>query len=120
MPYPIECFGPASLAAVDGYGGVRLCDARSGRMTGSILAGIAGDARRAAAIDADGTVALSGSNGRLEDAFVYVAELPNGRLETLTPAEFADRFQWTNQPDHVQLMSPAGDAGRPVKAGRKR
>jgi WD40 repeat protein len=120
FPLPVACCGGASVAVVDANGVVHIYDVRSRRVTGHLIAGLNGDATSAVAIDADGNILLSGSQSRLEDAFVYVAELPNGRQETLTPAEFANRFQWTNQPDHVQLMSPAGDAGRPVKAGRKR
>lgn len=38
-----------------------------------------------------------------ERELVCVIELPDGRQETLTPAEFTKRFGWQNDPNRVRL-----------------
>ena len=43
-----------------------------------------------------------GSPG-VEDQVVYVAMLPDGFQRTYTPAEFAEKFGWKNDPDKATL-----------------
>jgi WD40 repeat protein/Leucine-rich repeat (LRR) protein len=44
---------------------------------------------------------------RVERDLVYVVQLEDGRQETLTPAGFAQRFGWKNDPEKVRLTSAA-------------
>ena len=44
-----------------------------------------------------------GSPG-VEDQFVYVAMLPDGSQRTYTPAEFAEKFGWKNDPEKAELL----------------
>ena len=44
-----------------------------------------------------------GSPG-VEDQFVYVAMLPDGSQRTYTPAEFAKKFGWKNDPEKAELL----------------
>lgn len=84
---------------------VRLYDLNSGNITGTIVAGLLPSG--AAAIDADGHVSFDGGQKELADQFAYVVLTRKGQ-ETLSPTEFADRFGWRNNPDHVELLPPAG------------
>ena len=47
-----------------------------------------------------------GSPG-VEEQFVYVAQLDDGSHVTLTPAEFAARFGWKNEPEKATLLKLA-------------
>lgn len=52
----------------------------------------------------------------LERELVYIVELPDGRQETLTPAAFAKRFGWKNDPERVRLApQPSEVQPPPVK-----
>ena len=44
-----------------------------------------------------------GSPG-VEDQIVYVAMLPDGSQRTYTPAEFAAKFGWKNDPEKAELL----------------
>ena len=44
-----------------------------------------------------------GSPG-VEDYILYVAQLDDGSNVTLTPAEFAARFAWKNDPEKATLL----------------
>jgi hypothetical protein len=44
-----------------------------------------------------------GSPG-IEDQIVYVAVTEDGRQETLTPAEFATKYGWKNDPAKVKPL----------------
>ena len=44
-----------------------------------------------------------GSPG-VEDQFAYVAMLPDGSQRTYTPAEFAEKFGWKNDPEKATLL----------------
>ena len=49
-----------------------------------------------------------GSPG-VEDQFVYVAHLEDGSQITLTPADFAKRFAWKNNPEKATLLKLDGE-----------
>jgi WD40 repeat protein len=104
------------LALLTTDGVVRLYDPSTGHPTGALLTSLLPSG--AAAIDVDGNVALDGIDEQHSaDHLVYVAQTVKGTQETLTPDEFARRFDWHNQPGHVQLLSPSGGtAVKPVKA----
>ena len=44
-----------------------------------------------------------GSDG-VEDQFVYVAQHEDGRQQIYTPAEFAEKFGWKNDPEKATLL----------------
>ena len=44
-----------------------------------------------------------GSPG-VEDHILYVTQLDDGSNVTLTPAEFATRFGWKNEPERATLL----------------
>jgi WD40 repeat protein len=43
----------------------------------------------------------------LDEHLVYVALTDDGRQETYTPAEFAAKFGWKNDPSHARLLKTA-------------
>ena len=65
----------------------------------------------------DGTVALSGlavsPDGHyqgpkgVESSLTFVAEEPDGKTRELSPAAFAKRYGWQNQPERVRLTEEA-------------
>jgi WD40 repeat protein len=48
----------------------------------------------------------------IEKEIVYVALTEDGRQETLTPAEFAAKFGWKNDPDKASLADDAANGRR--------
>ena len=42
----------------------------------------------------------------MEEQIVYVAMLDDGSQRTYSPAEFAQRFGWKNEPDKAILLGP--------------
>ena len=49
------------------------------------------------------------ASGNVEKELVYVVENDDGRQETLTPAAFAQRFHWTNDPEKVRNLADGTD-----------
>ena len=44
-----------------------------------------------------------GGSPFVEKQIVYVAQTADGTQQTLTPAEFAKKFNWKNDPNQVKL-----------------
>ncbi len=68
---------------------------------------VAGPHRQPLALRRPRVVFLGGhyrGSPNVEDHIVYVAELDNGSNITLTPAEFATRFAWKNDPEKATLL----------------
>ena len=59
--------------------------------------------------DAQGRVVVVSEDGHVRgpdgalDGLVYVAEFEDGRQETFTPKQFADKFGWKNDPSKANL-----------------
>jgi WD40 repeat protein len=88
------------LVASRGDSAVRIRQTDDGRLLRTILS--LRD-KQYAAISPDGH--FRGSPD-VEKEFVYVVQTDDGQ-ETLTPAEFSKRFQWTNDSEKVQISPPA-------------
>ncbi len=73
---------------------VRLHDLNDGRLLYSILL-LGDDPQTCAFLSPDG---FWRGKPELEKEFVYVVQTLDGRQETLTPAEFAHKYRWKNDP----------------------
>jgi WD40 repeat protein len=101
---------PNLIAMASSDGGIRLYDPVTACPTGTVLTSLLPSGT--AALDVDGHIGPDGiGDQHLVDHFVYVVQTTKATQETLTPDEFARRFNWHNAPQHVQLLSPAVGTG---------
>lgn len=98
-----------TLATGSGDGTLRFWDRETGRLHGTILR--RGD-DRTLVVGADGNYRATPV---MERQLVVVVVTADGRQETLSIAEFSQKYGWKNDPDKVRLSGepPAGAAKRP-------
>jgi len=76
-------------------------DLSTGRRLGSLIPAVSGD--KWLVVSPDGHYRGS---PQIDEHIVYVALTEDGRQETYTPAAFAARFGWKNDPEKAYLFSP--------------
>jgi len=98
------------LAYLAPDGATTIADAATGRVETTLLPCTR---NRALAVDARGHFRAS---PRVDEELVYVVETVNGQ-ETLSPAEFEDRYGWKNDPAQVGLGKETGTRERETDDG---